>query len=624
MSEDATHLEFDGMAFGAMRERTSPVKPRPAVDGGAGSMKPDDQERRLTTILAADVVGFSRLMNADESGTLTALKAHRKELIEPKSQRYGGRTVKLMGDGTLMEFASVVDAVLFAVEVQCAMRERNADIPEERRIVYRIGINIGDIIVEGEDIYGDGVNIAARLEGLSEPGGICVSRNVHSQVKNKIEVGFEDLGDQRVKNIEEPVRVYKVTTGPCERLEGDLAIVAAAQTCVAEKPAIAVLPFDNMSGDAEQEYFADGITEDLITELARFQNLVVIARNSTFTYKGKATRVKDVARDLGVHYVVEGSVRKAGERVRVTVQLIESDSEKHGWAERFDRQLTDIFEIQDEVTKAIIGALPSRLEAADIERIKRKPPQDLAAYDYVLRSKILHHHGTREANAEALEVLNKAIEVDPDYAQAYAWKACTLRQAILRGYTEEPDDYNAQRIANAEKALVLDENDMECLRILCEIHMEQEDLDKAEHYHDRAFALNPNDPRMLAQRGELMVWLGRPEEGAEWVQGAMRLDPLGAAAFAHLLGRAHRANRQYEEAIAAYKQVRSPRYQYCAEMAACYAAIGDDEEAARQRAETLRLNPDFSIDAYISGLSYRRADDRAHLRETLCAAGLPD
>jgi adenylate cyclase len=587
-------------------------------------MKPEIQERRLTTILAADVVGFSRLMGVDESGTYSALKKYRKELIEPKSQLYGGRTVKLMGDGTLMEFASVVDAVLFAVEVQCAMREHNADVPAERRIVYRIGINIGDIIVEDDDIYGDGVNIAARLEGLSEPGGICVSHNVFNHVKNKIEVGFEDLGDQEVKNIAEPIRVYKVTTGPCERLPGDLAIVAGATTCATEKPAIAVLPFDNMSGEKEQEYFADGITEDLITELARFQNLVVIARNSTFTYKGKAPRIKDVARDLGVHYVVEGSVRKAGNRVRVTVQLIDSKSEKHVWAERYDRELTDIFEIQDEVTRAIIGALPSQLEAADIERIKRKPPQDLAAYDYVLRSKILHHHGTREANTEALQVLNKAIELDPDYAQAYAWKACTLRQAILRGYAAEPDDFNAQRIENAKKALALDENDMECLRILCEIHMEHEDLDKAEHYHDRAFALNPNDPRMLAQRGELMVWLGRPEEGAEWVQKAMQLDPLGANGYAHLLGRALRADRRYEEAIRAYKQVRNMRYPYHAELAACYAETGTDHEAAKQKAETLSLNPDFSTETYIASLPYKNAADREHLRDSLRKAGMSD
>ena len=586
-------------------------------------MEPQSQERRLTTILAADVVGYSRLMGADESGTLAALKARRKELIEPKSRHYGGRTVKLMGDGALMEFASVVDAVLFAVEVQCAMREHNAEIPAERQIVYRIGINIGDIIVEGDDIYGDGVNIAARLEGLSEPGGICVSRSVYNQVKNKVEVGFEDLGEQQVKNIAEPVRIYKVTAGPCERLKGELAIVAGATACVEKKPAVAVLPFDNMSGDAEQEYFADGITEDIITELARFQNLVVIARNSTFTYKGKATRVKDVARDLGVHYVVEGSVRKAGNRVRVTVQLIDSKSEKHVWAERYDRELTDIFEIQDEVTRAIIGALPLRLEAADIERVKRKSPQDLAAYDYVLRGKILHHHGTREANAEALDVLNRAIEVDPEYAQAYAWKACTLRQAILRGYTDRPDAFNAARIENAEKALALDENDMECLRILCEIHMEQEDLDKAEHYHNRAFALNPNDPRMLAQRGELMIWLGRAAEGADWVQRAMELDPLGANSFAHLLGRALRADGRYQEAIAAYKRVPTARDQHHAEMAACYARLGMDQEAMVQRDETLRLNPNFSIEAYVTGLSYRNTAERTHIRESLESAGLP-
>jgi adenylate cyclase len=361
-------------------------------------MNGERQERRLTTILAADVVGFSRMMEVDEGETLSALKANRTKLIEPRAQKFGGRTVKLMGDGALMEFGSVVDAVLFAVDVQCAMAEFGADIPAERRIVYRIGINIGDIIVEGDDIYGDGVNIAARLEGLADPGGICVARNVFDQVKNKIDIDFEDLGEKQVKNIDEAIQVYKVASGPNGCHQARVAKADGTAAVAGEKPGIAVMPFDNMSGDAEQEYFADGITEDLITELARFQNLVVIARNSTFTFKGKPIRIKEVARDLGVHYVVEGSVRKAGDRVRVTVQLIEAETEKHVWAEKYDRNLTDIFEIQDEVTKAIIGALPSRLEAADVDRIKRKPPQDLAAYDYVLRSKILHHHGTREAS----------------------------------------------------------------------------------------------------------------------------------------------------------------------------------------------------------------------------------
>ncbi|MCH9053308.1 MAG: adenylate/guanylate cyclase domain-containing protein [Proteobacteria bacterium] len=577
-------------------------------------------ERRLAAIMATDVVGYSRLIRADEEGTLGALKALRADIIDPKLAEHHGRIVKLMGDGMLAEFPSVVDAVRAAVETQRAVTEHNSGLPEDKRIRFRVGINLGDVVIDGDDIHGDGVNVAARLEGLAEAGGICISGSVHDQVRDRLDLAFEDMGEQTVKNIARPIRVWRWL----EAARAGSTMARSEPLSLPDKPSIAVLPFENMSGDPEQEYFADGITEDIITELARFQNLVVIARNSTFTYKGKATRIKDVARDLGVQYVVEGSVRRAGSRVRVTVQLIESKSEKHVWAERYDRELTDIFEIQDELTKAIVGALPSRLEAADIERIKRKPPQDLAAYDYVLRSKILHHRGTKEANAEALQVLNKAIEVDPEYAQAYAWKACTLRQAILRGYAEEPDVFNAQRIQNAEKALALDENDMECLRILCEIHMEQEDLDKAEHYHNRAFALNPNDPRMLAQRGELMTWLGKPEEGVEWVQKAMQLDPLGADGFAHLLGRALRADRRYEDAIEAYKQVRVVRYQHSAELAACCAATGNDHEAAKQKAETIRLNPEFSTEKYVASLPYKNAGDREHLRDALRRAGLPE
>ncbi len=577
-------------------------------------------ERRLAAIMATDVVGYSRLIRADEEGTLAALKALRADIIDPKLAEHHGRIVKLMGDGMLAEFPSVVDAVRAAVETQRAVTEHNSGLPEDKRIRFRVGINLGDVVIDGDDIHGDGVNVAARLEGLAEAGGICISGSVHDQVRDRLDLAFEDMGEQTVKNIARPIRVWRWL----EAARAGSTMARSEPLSLPDKPSIAVLPFENMSGDPEQEYFADGITEDIITELARFQNLVVIARNSTFTYKGKATRIKDVARDLGVQYVVEGSVRRAGSRVRVTVQLIESKSEKHVWAERYDRELTDIFEIQDELTKAIVGALPSRLEAADIERIKRKPPQDLAAYDYVLRSKILHHRGTKEANAEALQVLNKAIVVDPEYAQAYAWKACTLRQAILRGYAEEPDVFNAQRIQNAEKALALDENDMECLRILCEIHMEQEDLDKAEHYHNRAFALNPNDPRMLAQRGELMTWLGKPEEGVEWVQKAMQLDPLGADGFAHLLGRALRADRRYEDAIEAYKQVRVVRYQHSAELAACCAATGNDHEAAKQKAETIRLNPEFSTEKYVASLPYKNAGDREHLRDALRRAGLPE
>jgi adenylate cyclase len=387
---------------------------------------------------------------------------------------------------------------------------------------------------------------------------------------------------------------------------------------------VAVLPFNNMSGDPEQEYFADGITEDIITELSRYPSLFVIARNSSFTYKGQPARLQAVGEALGVHYVVEGSIRKAGKRVRVTVQLIEAATENHIWAERYDRELTDIFEIQDELTQAIVGALPARLQAADIERIKRKPPQHMAAYDYVLRSKILHHVGTREANSEALASCNKAIEIDPEFAQAYAWKACTLRQAVLREYADDPEAAGAQRVANAEKALALDENDMECLRILCEINMELRELDKAEQFHNRAFAMNPNDPRMLAQRGELMTWMGRHDEGIEWVRKAMRLDPLGASSFAHLLGRALLAQRKYDEALKAYRQIPAPRYSHHADMAACHAQLGNETETQAEAAATLRLKQNFAIGRYLDNLPYREAADREHHRQGLELAGLPE
>jgi adenylate cyclase len=435
------------------------------------------------------------------------------------------------------------------------------------------------------------------------------------------------MGEQQVKNIAQSVRAYQVVLDISDGSSPKQARRPGAHNAppkLPDKPSVAVLPFDNISGDPEQDYFADGITEDIITELSRYPNMFVIARNSSFTYKGQPVRLQTVGEELGVHYVVEGSVRKAGNRVRVTVQLIEAATENHIWAERYDRELTDIFEIQDELTRAIVGALPARLEAADVERIKRKPPQHMAAYDYVLRSKILHHIGTKEANSEALESCNKAIEIDPEYAQAYAWKACTLRQSVLREYAEEPDVAGAQRIESAEKALALDENDMECLRILCEINMEQRALDQAEQFHNQAFAMNPNDPRMLAQRGELMTWLGRHAEGMEWVQKAMRLDPLGAKSFAHLLGRALFAQHQYEDALQAYRQITVPRYLHHADMAACHARLGNTPAADKEAAETLRLKKNFSIQGYLANLPYREDTDLEHHRQGLHLAGLPN
>ena len=397
--------------------------------------------RKLAAILYADIAGYSRLTGEDEDATHRTLSEY-LDLIASTIESHRGQVMHYAGDAVLAKFDAVVDAMSAAVAVQNELKACNADVPDERKVQFRIGVNLGDVIEDRGDIYGDGVNVAARLESLADPGGICISDVVRSAIGKKLELDYEDLGEQKVKNIAEPVRAYKMVVGA----ESNAKPVERSALELPDKPSVAVLPFNNMSGDPEQDYFADGITEDIITELSRYPSLFVIARNSSFTYKGQPVRLQVVGEELGVHYVVKGSVRKAGNRVRVTVQLIEAATENHIWAERYDRELTDIFEIQDELTQAVVGALPARLEAADIERIKRKPPQKMAAYDYVLRSKILHHVGTREANSEALESLNKAIEVDPGFAQAYAWKACTLRQAVIREYTDEPEVAGAQRI----------------------------------------------------------------------------------------------------------------------------------------------------------------------------------
>ncbi|HSF94824.1 MAG TPA: adenylate/guanylate cyclase domain-containing protein [Thermohalobaculum sp.] len=584
-------------------------------------MEREGIQRKLAAILSADVAGYSRMMSEDEAGTLATLKAHRAELIDPTVEKFGGRIVKLMGDGALVEFPSVVDAVECAIAIQNGMAERNAGVPDELRIVFRIGINVGDIIVERDDIYGDGVNVAARLEGLAEPGGFCVSGKVYEEVGNKLDAAFEDLGPTKVKNIPKSVQVYRWsmaadTAQRTARAKGALPL--------SEKPSIAVLPFDNMSGDQEQEYFADGLTEDIITELSRFQSFFVIARHSTFFYKGKQVTMQDVGRDLGVHYVVEGSVRKAGSRMRVVVQLIDANSGSHIWAERYDHDVTDIFDLQDEVTRSIVAAIPGQLESADIDRIRRKRPEDLAVYDYVLRGKMHHHRGTKDDNAEALRLLDKAIKMDPGFSEAYAWKACTLGQALALGFGDDKEDLFARDVAACEKALSLDENNFECHWIMCEVRMMVARLDDAELHHRKAFALNPNDPRVLGQRCELLTWLGRPDEGAEWARMAMRLDPFNAARRAHLLGRALYVAGKYAEAIEAFRQVRAPSFKQHAEIAACHAQLGAVEKAGQHVGEVLQLKPDFSIADHAGGLPFEDPLDGDRYRDGFVKAGLPE
>ena len=579
-------------------------------------------ERRLAAILATDVVGYSRLIRADEEGTIAALKTLRADVIDPKLAEHHGRIVKLMGDGMLAEFPSVVDAVRAAVETQQAVAEHNSDLPKDKWIEFRVGINLGDVVIDGDDIHGDGVNLAARLEALAEPGGICISAAVYDQVRDKLDMPFRDMGEQDVKNIDRPVRVWQWVAGTAPGTAGSPA--SSSPLALPDKPSIAVLPFDNMSDEMDQEYFADGLTEDIITELSRFQTFFVIARHSAFVYKGKAVTVQDVGRELGVHYVVEGSVRKAGDRLRVVVQLIEAASGNHIWAERYDRELGDIFDLQDDLTQAIVAAIPGRLESADLNRIKRKRPEDMAVYDYVLRGKMHHHRCTKDDNTEALRLLDKAIELDPEFAEAYAWKACTLGQALARGFGDNKEELFAQDVEAVEKALSLDENNFECHWIMCEVRMMVARLEEAELHHQKAFALNPNDPRVVAQRSELLTWLGRPVEGVDWARQAMRLDPYAAAGRAHLLGRALYIARSYEDAIEAFKQVRVPSFSHHAEIAACYAQLGSDEKASLHAGKVLSLKPDFSIADHVQGLPFKESRDRDQYRDGLCKAGLPE
>ncbi len=446
-----------------------------------GRMETPSVERRLAAIVAADVVGYSRLMEVDEEGTLARMRTVRLELIDPAIAKCRGRVIKTTGDGILVEFQSVTEALRCAVDFQQRMARRNRDMPASRAMLYRIGINLGDVIAEESDIFGDGVNVAARLELMAEPGGICVSSAVRDQVGDRLEVGYADLGEQQFKNISRPIRAFKVLIGGQAPHDSQPSSDRpSAPQAGLRKPSIAVLPFVNMSGDPEQEFFADGLTEDIITELSRFRQLLVISRNAVFVHKGKPVKAQQIAREFGVDYLVEGSVRKAADRVRVTVQLIDGETETHIWAERYDRKLEDIFAIQDDVTASIAATLFGRVEAARHDRVQRKTTENMAAYEHVLAGKVLHHRSKREANAEALRHLNRAIELDPNYAHAHAWKACVTGQAW--GYKWCDDERVI--LDELQTALSLDDNDADVHRILAAANLTFNEHDKAAYHQD--------------------------------------------------------------------------------------------------------------------------------------------
>jgi adenylate cyclase len=609
----------------------------------------DRAERRLTTILAADVVGYSRLMAVDETGTLNALKALRSDIIEPKTVEYHGRVVKLMGDGTLMEFASVVDAVNFAIDVQRTIALRNADAPEDRRIRYRVGINIGDIIVEGEDIYGDGVNIAARLEGLAEPGGICVSGTVLDHVKGKVDLDFVDLGKQQIKNVPGSLRVFSVvldskhgtarnaaaSAGQGAKPEAEPGQKASVEPVIGidlslpDTPSIAVLPFVNMSADPDQEYFSDGITEDIITALSKISSLLVVARNSTFTYKGKSVDVKQVSREQGVRYVLEGSVRKAGKRVRVTAQLIDAITGHHVWAERYDRDLEDIFAVQDEITREVVIALDIRLSGGEQARFWSSGTKNLEAWECVRRGMDLINRGTPEGLREAQRFCERALELDENYAMAWVTLGWTHHHGADVGYAskESPGAALGLAVDCAKKALELDPSCADAYSLLGFCHLSKGEHDKAIAMSEKAVALAPNHAEILALSANVQNKSGRPQRSLHFIKKAMRLSPAYSEWFLWVLGTACRLSGQSDSAISAFEAARERNEDWLSihvGLASTLGELGREEDAKKSVSEILRLDPDFSIKRYMAGLSYRDPAVTARFEDGLRNAGLPE
>jgi adenylate cyclase len=579
------------------------------------------QTRRLAAILAADVAGYSRLMGEDEEGTLAALKAIRRELADPKIKEHRGRIVKTTGDGLLLEFASVVDAVRCAVEVQRELAGRNADVPTNRRIELRMGINLGDIIKDGRDIYGDGVNVAARLEALAEPGGICVSRVVRDQVRDKLAFSFEDMGEQQVKNITRPIRVHRIVLGEKSN-RSETATDGPQQNlplALPDKPSIAVLPFQNMSDDPEQEYFADGMVEEIITALSRIRWLFVIARNSSFTYKDHAVDVRQVGRELGVRYVLEGSVRRGGNRVRITAQLIDTLSGTHLWADRFDGSLEDIFELQDKVATSVAGVIEPTLQAAEILRSSERPTNDLTAYNLYLRALAPLRSGEREQYVQGLHILGQAIELDPQYGPALALAAFGHVALHISGWTDDGIASRREGIQLARKALRVGGDDPSVLGNVAYVFgYFGEDIDAAMELVDRALTLNPSFAQGWYLSGWLRLWAGQPEPAIRHFETSLRLSPnVRRATIFMSIGLGHFFARQFDTAVAmllrSLQEVSgwAPTYRF---LAACYAHMGRLNDA-REIVQRLRAitplivpkdatqwrNPDLR-ELYLSGL----------------------
>jgi adenylate cyclase len=577
--------------------------------------------RKLAVILAADVAGYSRLMAADEEGTLATLNA-RRQVIDEMIARHHGRIFTTAGDSVMAEFASAVEAVRCAAAIQQEIERRNADLPEPRRMLFRVGVNLGDVMVGGDNLFGDGVNVAARLEGVAEPGGICVSGAVYDQIRSKVDLSFDDLGERSLKNIGYPVRVFGL-----QRDRAGLDTSAerpAAAPRPSALPSIAVLPFANLGSDPEHDYFADGITEDLITELSRFQELRVIARNSVLIYKAKPVRVQEVGHDLGVRYVLEGSVRRAGGRVRITAQLVEAATGHHLWAERFDRDLADIFDVQDEVTSRIVATLAGKLAESERRRARSGQTENLEAYDCVLRGRELWYRFTPEANREARRLYEKAIELDPDYARAYASLAWTYLTEHSERWADPEEQPLERALEVARRGVMVNpashSNHLALGQVCISKGLHEEALEALE----TAIALNPNDADGYVFLAEALSYAGRPDEAIDLIGKAQRLNPAVPRWYTWELGTAFYVARRYEDAVAALRKGRPLVAMAYRWLAVAYAQLGREQEAKAAAEEYLRRTPDFSLARHLELMPFQHAEDRDHYAEGLRKAGLPE
>jgi len=587
-------------------------------------------DRRLAAVLAADIAGYSRLMGRDEERTLAQLKVFRKTLVDPGIAAHHGRIVKTTGDGMLVEFSSAVDAARCAVEIQRAMAERNVDVPADLRIEFRMGIHVGDIIFDDDDIFGDGVNIAARLEGIAEPGGVCISDDAHRQVRGKVDIAFDDIGEQTLKNISEPMRAWhmKLAVGGAPSGSSGSAPARPRELALPDKPSIVVLPFDNMSAEPGQDFLADGIVEAITAALSCIRSFFVIARSSAFTYKGRATDARAIGRELGVAYLLEGSVQKIGNRLRITVQLIETEGGTHVWSSRYDGTVDEFFDLQDRITQQIAGALQPSIRLAEIERSRRRRPQDLGSYDYTMRAMPHVWALEKEESAKALELLEKALAIDSEYPLALSLAGWCHAQRSVYNWADDIADSQAKARSLAERAAALSGDDPLVLAILGAVHTFVRNFGVARMLLERALALDPNCAWAWSRLGWIEDYEDKPAKAIENFERAIRLSPIDPMNFNNYagIGSAHEVAEEFDQAVLFCRRALQERPHATwiyRNLASALVGAGRVEEANQAFAEMLRYYPDLTVSKFKQAMVFS-ASSMEGMARRLQSLGLPE